>query len=117
MRARVTVCIPTYNGASYIGQSIESVLRQTYGNLEILVGDDANRCETAAIVRQYARKDSRIRIVINEVNLGLVSNWNRCVELATSDWIKFVLQDDLIEPECVAKMIDVPAAASPLRVC
>ena len=117
MQPRVTVCIPTYNGGPYVAQSIESVLSQTYSNLEVLVVDDASHDDTASIVRQYARDDARVRLVINENNLGLVSNWNRCVELSTGDWIKFVLQDDLIEPECVAKMIEVPPASALFRVC
>ena len=117
MQPRVTVCIPTYNGEYYVAQSIESVLGQTYENLEVLIVDDASKDDTVSIARQYAREDSRIRLVVNETNLGLVSNWNRCVELSTGEWIKFVLQDDLIQPECVAKMIEVPAARSPFRVC
>src|SRR5262252_5126206 len=117
MSPSVSVCIPTYNGARYIHECIESVRIQTYKNMEIIVVDDQSEDETPLIVEEYARRDSRIRLFVNEVNLGLAPNWNRCVELSTGEWIKFVLQDDLIESECIEKMIDDCSGSRPLCVC
>jgi len=85
--------------------------------MEIIVVDDQSEDETPLIVEEYARRDSRIRLFVNEVNLGLAPNWNRCVELSTGEWIKFVLQDDLIESECIEKMIDDCSGFRPLCVC
>jgi glycosyltransferase involved in cell wall biosynthesis len=113
----VTVCIPTYNGGRYIRQSVESVLSQTYHNLEIIIVDDQSQDETVRIVEEYACRDSRIRIHLNERNLGLVSNWNHCVALASGTWLKFVFQDDQIQPECIELMLKAADDRSPLVVC
>src|SRR3990170_405399 len=85
----VSVCIPTYNGGKYIRECIESILVQTYTDFEILIVDDKSFDETIEIAEEFARGDKRIRIVRNRQNLGLVKNWNKCVELAEGEWIKF----------------------------
>jgi glycosyltransferase involved in cell wall biosynthesis len=103
----VSVCIPTYNGATFLADCLESVLAQTFKDFEILVVDDHSGDETLNIVHEYARRDGRIRVIVNDENLGLVGNWNRCVELAKGEWIKFVFQDDLIAPTCLARMLEV----------
>lgn len=102
--SKVSICIPTYNGAQYLEACLDSALSQTHKDIEILVVDDGSTDATFEILRRYAASDQRIRLVRNEHNLGLVGNWNRCVELARGEWIKFVFQDDLIEPDCLAKM-------------
>lgn len=102
---KVSICIPTYNGAQYLVACLDSVLGQTYKNIEILVVDDQSTDTTFEILERYAARDQRIQLIRNERNLGLVENWNRCVELATGEWIKFLFQDDLLEPTCLAKMI------------
>jgi glycosyltransferase involved in cell wall biosynthesis len=117
VKSLVSICVPTYNGAQYIRDCVESALGQSYDNLEIVVVDDHSKDETRSIVEEYAGRDSRVRVFVNEANLGLVSNWNRCVELSRGEWIKFVLQDDFIEPECVAKMVAAPDTSSAFRVC
>lgn len=55
---------------------------------------------------QYAALDTRIRLIRNERNLGLVGNWNRCIESARAPWIKFVFQDDLLDPDCLKNLLD-----------
>jgi GT2 family glycosyltransferase len=104
--AKVTICIPTYNGAGYLGACLESVLCQTYEDTEILLVDDGSADATIDIASRYAATDGRIQLVRNKKNLGLVGNWNRCIELAQSEWIKFVFQDDLITPYCLERMIE-----------
>lgn len=101
----VSICIPTYNGVEYLEQCIESAMRQSYEAIEILLVDDKSGDDTVAICHRLAKQDSRIRVVQNEVNLGLVGNWNRCIELAQGQWIKFLFQDDLLHPQCVAKLM------------
>lgn len=102
----VTVAIPTYNGAAYLAETLSRVLAQTYSNIEVLVVDDVSKDETVAIVQQFAAKDNRIRLVQNEVNLGLVGNWNRCIDLARGEWIKFCFQDNHIEPCTITVMME-----------
>jgi glycosyltransferase involved in cell wall biosynthesis len=110
MKPKVSICIPTYNGGKYLRECLDSVLSQTFIDFEVLVVDDQSRDESPSIAHSYATKDPRIKVMQNKQNLGLVANWNRCVELAQGEWIKFVFQDDLIAPECLTKMT---AAAQP----
>src|SRR3982751_3050681 len=92
-RPRVTVCVPMYNGERYLAECIESILAQTYTDFQLLLVDDCSTDATRSIAESYAAADSRVRLIVNHTNLGLVGNWNRCIELATGEWIKFVFQD------------------------
>lgn len=72
----VSICIPAYNNEKDIKGTLESLLEQTYKNIEIVVVDDASTDSTAAIVESI--KDDRIHLYRNEKNLGMAGNWNRC---------------------------------------
>jgi glycosyltransferase involved in cell wall biosynthesis len=117
--APVSICIPVYNGAAFLRECLDSVLAQTHPSFEVLVVDDRSTDESPAIIDAYRQRHASIRHVRNDVNLGLVGNWNRCVALARHDWIKFVFQDDRIEPTCVARMMrhasDTPALITSRR--
>ena len=114
---KVSVCVPTYNGAKYIKYCIESVLAQTYSNIDILIVDDNSNDETMEILCDFSKRERRIRIVRNQKNLGLVQNWNRCVELAEGEWIKFVFQDDFIAPDCIEELLNCCNGGSLFAVC
>jgi len=105
MTVEVSICIPTYNGARYIEACLDSALGQTYSNYEILVVDDGSTDDTLDILYRYAANNKQIRLIHNEHNLGLVGNWNKCIEHATGEWIKFVFQDDLIHQNCLKDML------------
>jgi glycosyltransferase involved in cell wall biosynthesis len=94
-----------YNGEEYLRQCIDSILAQTYTDFELLLLDDCSTDQTRSIAQSYASSDSRVRLITNSTNRGLVGNWNRCIDLASGDWIKFVFQDDTIHPECLARML------------
>lgn len=100
----ITVCIPLYNGEEFLEESLASVLSQRYEPLEILVVDDGSTDGGLDRVREVSKTDQRIRIIENEENLGLVGNWNKCIASASGKWIKFHFQDDLMEPDTIAKM-------------
>ena len=117
MNPLISVCIPTYNGAKYLKECLDSVLTQTLTDFEILIVDDRSSDNTVDIAQEYANRDPRIRVIVNERNLGLVGNWNRCVELAKGEWIKFVFQDDLIEPQCLEKMLAASKPNVPIIAC
>lgn len=102
----VSVCMPTYNGARYLRSAIESALSQTHRGIELLVVDDDSTDDTLAIAQEFARRDPRVRIHRNAQRLGLAGNWNRCLDLAEGDWIKFLFQDDYLSPDCVARMLE-----------
>ena len=116
--SKISVCIPTYNGARYLEACLDSVLNQTYKDIEILAVDDGSTDNTIEILERYSANDQRIRLVRNEHNLGLVANWNRCVELACGEWIKFVFQDDLIAPTCLERLLaTAQEQAAQLVIC
>jgi len=103
---QVSVCIPTFNGARYLDACLRSVRRQTLQDLEILVVDDGSSDDTISIIRRHAEEDRRVRPEADPHRRGLVNNWNRCVALARAGWIKFVFQDDLIDPSCVERLLE-----------
>lgn len=114
---KVTIAIPTFNGEKYLEECLKSVLSQTFRNFEVLIIDDHSTDGTLIIAQEFAKQDSRIRVLRNENNLGLVGNWNRCVKLSKGEWIKFVFQDDLIAPECLERMLHAARPDSSLVFC
>lgn len=117
VKPKVSILIPTYNGAAYLSECIESVLAQTYQDWELLILDDCSSDDTIKIAQSYARRDPRLSVEFNPKNLGLVGNWNRCVQLAKGEWIKFVFQDDWIEPECLEAMLDASTLNNSIVAC
>jgi glycosyltransferase involved in cell wall biosynthesis len=100
----ISVCIPVYNGASYLDDCLRSVIAQTYANIEILLVDDGSTDDSISIIKKWAAQDARIRLIQNEKNLGLTGNWIKCIEQSRGAWIKFLFQDDLMRADCVEKM-------------
>lgn len=103
----ISICVPTYNGAAYLKEALESALQQTYTDYEILIVDDGSTDETLLIARRFEQAHQHIRVVQNPSNLGLVGNWTRCIELAKHRWIKFLFQDDIFDKDCLSSMIDM----------
>jgi glycosyltransferase involved in cell wall biosynthesis len=119
MGSRVSVCIPTYNHGRFIGAAIESVLAQTFAEFDLLVVDNASTDDTAEIVAGYVAADRRVSYVRNPENLGMVGNWNRCLELARRPLVKIVCSDDLLEPECLERGVNLldSAGSAGLAAC
>lgn len=105
---KVSVCIPTYDYGRYLTEAVDSVLRQNYDDFELLVIDDCSRDDTNEIMQGFARQDSRIRYLRNPENLGMVKNWNRCLDEAKGEYVKFLFGDDLlVSPDVLARMASV----------
>lgn len=102
---RISICIPTYNGADHLQECLESVLDQTFSDFEVLICDDNSTDGTLDLAKQIVGDDARFRLIINPQRYGLVGNWNNCIRQAQGEWIKFVFQDDVIRPECVAELL------------
>lgn len=117
MSSFVSICVPTYNGEQYIRECLNSILAQSFTNFEVLIVDDQSCDRTMSIAFEYAQKDERIRVIQNEFNLGLVGNWNQCVQLASGEWIKFVFQDDVILPNCLEKLLEATKLNVPILFC
>ncbi len=92
----ISVIIPVYNTGKYLRPCIESVINQTYQNLQIILVDDGSRDDSLSVCREYADKDSRI-VVIAKENGGVSSARNRGILEAKGEWISFIDSDDYLE--------------------
>lgn len=99
----VCICIPTYNVGETIGDTLISILNQSYVNIKILVVDNGSKDETLNIVKSF--KDARISIYENAVNCGGISNFNRCVGLASGEYTAIYHADDVYEPTIVYEQV------------
>ena len=99
----VSICIPAYNSAEYIKDTVESLLRQTYTNIEVVVADDCSKDNTCEILESI--EDSRLKIHRNEKNLGMVGNWNNCLRLGSGEFLKLVCADDMLDSNAIEKEV------------
>jgi glycosyltransferase involved in cell wall biosynthesis len=105
MAPRISVCIPSYNSAAFLPAAIESVLGQAFFDFELLIIDDCSTDGTAEVAARYAARDNRIRFLVNERNLGMVENWNRCLREARGEYVQYVFGDDLLSsPDALGRM-------------
>lgn len=102
---KVSVCIPTYNGATFLAETISSVLAQSFRDFELLLVDDGSTDATLEIARSFT--DPRLIIHQNEKRLGIPANWNRCVSLARGEYVCLLHQDDVMMPENLAYKVRV----------
>ena len=105
---KVSICIPTYNYARYLPEAIESVLSQTFVDFELIVIDDHSTDDSLAVIEKYACLDNRVVFSGNDRNLGMVANWNLCLERSRGEYIRFVFGDDYLTcPEALGLMVRV----------
>lgn len=104
METKITVIIPNFNNAPWLGRCLDSVLAQTHHNLEILVVDDGSSDPSAQVIGEYENRDSRVRGIFQK-NGGVTSARLAGAAQATGDWIAFVDSDDAIEPEMYARLL------------
>jgi glycosyltransferase involved in cell wall biosynthesis len=112
-RPLVSIVTPVYNGAAYLEECIESVLRQTYANWEYKVVDNASTDSTPEIAERYAARDARVRHVRFEELVPANANHNRAflAIAAESEFCKVVQADDWLYPECLERMVGVAVAS------
>lgn len=101
----ISICIPTYNCEKYIGFAIESVISQTYKNLELVIVDDCSTDRTLEIIKKY--RDPRIRLIKNTRNLGVEHNWNKAIAEAQGEFIKLLCHDDILYPSCLRRQLEI----------
>lgn len=92
---KVSIVMPAFNASKTIAYSIDSVLRQKYGNWELLIVNDGSIDETLSIAESYLRKDSRIRIISQAKNQGVAKSRNIALEARSGDYVSFLDSDDL----------------------
>jgi glycosyltransferase involved in cell wall biosynthesis len=99
-----TVLMNVYNAAPYLRQSISSILNQTFSNFEFLIIDDGSTDESVEIIRSF--NDTRIRLCINEKNLGIMTTLNKGLSLASCDLVARLDADDISYPERLQLQFD-----------
>ncbi len=104
-RPRVSIGLPVHNGAKYLAAAIESILHQTYGDFELIISDNASSDETADICKGFASSDSRITYFRQDRNIGAGPNHNYCARRASGEYFRWASDDDLIEPEYLARCV------------
>lgn len=108
---KVSVIVPVYNVEKYLSKCLDSLLEQTHANLEIICVNDGSRDSSGTILKSYAYKDNRIKI-IEQVNQGLSAARNTGLKNATAEYIVFVDSDDWIEPETISYALSAMLANS-----
>lgn len=91
----VSIALATYNGERFLKEQLDSILEQTYNNIEIIVCDDCSTDSTPRILEEYQKKDSRLKIYINKKNLGFKKNFEKCISLCKGNFIALSDQDDV----------------------
>jgi GT2 family glycosyltransferase len=103
--ALVSIVLPVHNGARYLSLSIESCLKQSHQNIELIIVDDASSDESPAIIRKYAALDTRIVHVRNEINRGLPESLNAGFSLARGNFLTWTSDDNLYERMSIEYMV------------
>ena len=108
----VSVILPAYNCEKTLADTLESVLNQTYKDLEIILINDAAKDGTHGICDSFAKRDQRVRYYINTHNLGTLETRVRAINLAKGEWIAFVDSDDLWSPDKLEKQFALQKATN-----
>ena len=110
----VSLGLPVYNGERFVAQAIQSVLKQTFGDFELLIFDNASADATETICRELAAEDRRVKYIRNPINIGASPNFNLALSRARGKYFKWVAHDDVLHAdylkECVAALDATPDA-------
>lgn len=101
----VSIIVPVYNAEKYLGECLDSIINQTYTNLEIMLVDDGSKDKSGEICDQYAKKDNRIK-VYHKPNSGVSKTRNYGLDHCTGEWVAFVDSDDYIEKDYIEHYLE-----------
>lgn len=102
----VSIFIPTYNASKCIGETLQSVLSQTYTDLEVWLADDCSKDNTIQILEGFAKQDSRVHILQKVKNEGFVPfSWNRVFPLLHGEFTLYMSHDDFLSNDCIEKLV------------
>lgn len=100
----VSVCIPVFNGANYIKETINSVLKQDYPNFELVIIDNCSTDSTPKFIASF--QDDRIRYIKNTKNIGALKNFSKCIEEAKGEYFVLLPHDDLLLPGLITEYVN-----------
>lgn len=103
---KLTIGLPVYNGARYLGESIESLLAQEWGDFELIISDNCSTDDSADIAQAYARRDPRVRVVRQQENVGAAANFNALFRLGSAPYFKWACADDCLLPGFLGHAIE-----------
>ena len=103
---KIDILLATYNGQEFLREQIDSILNQSYQDFNLIISDDSSEDETYKILKEYEKKDSRIRLFRQEKNLGLIQNFEFLLKQVTSDYFMFSDQDDIWKENKIEKSIN-----------
>jgi glycosyltransferase involved in cell wall biosynthesis len=104
---RVSIGLPVFNGEAYLREAIDSILRQTFTDFELIISDNASVDKTSEICQSYAKQDERIHYFRNDRNLGGAWNYNHVFALASGQYFKWAAHDDILEPTLLERCVDI----------
>jgi glycosyltransferase involved in cell wall biosynthesis len=102
---KVSVCIPNYNYDRFIGQAIQSVLDQTFADFELIIVDDCSTDNSVPVIKSFS--DERVKFYQNEKNIGRVKNINKCLSLASGEYVTLLPSDDIYLPTSLEKRVEI----------
>ena len=109
MSVKVSVCVPAYNNADTIAETLDCVLDQSFKDLELIVVDDNSSDDTLKVLKEYEsrRQDHRLKVLHNDNNLGMAGNWNYCLSLCEGEYLRLLCGDDLIDLNLIEREVDI----------
>jgi len=111
---KVSICVPNYNYGMYIGDTIKSILDQTYTDFELIIVDDASTDNSMDVINGF--HDQRLKVHANKSNLGITANWNKCLEYATGEYIAIFHSDDLYHREMIEHEVNILAKEETVHI-
>lgn len=120
MNKKVSIVIVTYNSSDFIMETLNSTLRQTWKEIELLITDDCSTDDTVAICRKWIHENSQrfisADLITSDINTGVSANANRGLQQATGEWVKFMAGDDTFEPGFIESNMEHIAQNPGIRV-
>ena len=93
---KIDILLATYNGSKYLHEQLDSILSQSYGNINVIIRDDGSSDNTVMIIKEYEQKDNRVKLLSDNLgNLGFVRNFEKLMKNSTSEYLMFSDQDDI----------------------
>ena len=102
---KVSVAMCTYNGERFLREQLDSIVNQTYADIEIVICDDGSNDDTCEIINSYASRDDRIRFVQNSENLGFIRNFEKALSICSGTFIALADQDDVWLPQKIESLL------------
>ena len=114
---RVSIGLPVYNGEVYLSGALDTLLGQTFTDIELIISDNASTDRTPEICRSYAARDHRVRYIRHEVNRGVPWNHNFALRQASGEYFRWASHDDFCAPDFVARCVKELDADPGLVLC